>query len=661
MPSVTTWTRLQPVCRREDWMESLRARLHDPAWMLARQWQTGEFRGEDAGGPIGAQIVYRTSMVDRLRRGDQQPAEVIDHTKPLEVEVEREAMPMSRRLSAHLGVVFERALAGNANVRDLFRAAFPMQWAPNEHDRASNRAIGFMAAVGGRVSDGATLLAALRQNQTASAVYAATAFGGANPLPAGGAAAADAAGDRLRDVANALYPPAATAAAWDDRRQEYRFRISALARAAVPAGAAAEVVLAADEYYEGRLDWHAFTVDRAPNAAIAPVAGRGQPQLGRRAFIPSPVKFLGRPNERWWRFEDGRVNLAAIDVQRNELAHAVVSEFALVYGNDWFELPLELPVGSLTWIDQLRVRDSFGGEVDVPAGIDPGWAMFVLGGRATATEAHTVGDRFLFLPPTLSHGLESPPFEELRLIRDEMANMAWGVEAVVQDEIGVPVSGYDLAAAGERRVRERARRIAQERVLAWRPFADAVATTFDTLIRARGTAGENAAQAAHDQARQAEQAPRAARDQALQAYEAAGGDPRDLEGLPQDKTDARVIPTYKLLTEVPRNWIPFMPRGIGGGQTMLRRGAMPDLRGVADGGAPQRIRARGVLLRPEVRPFYLFEEEVPRAGAHVLRTAQYARWLNGTPHFWLGRRKTPGRGEAWSGLRFDRVEDAITR
>lgn len=94
---------------------------------------------------------------------------------------------------------------------------------------------------------------------------------------------------------------------------------------------------------------------------------------------------------------------------------------------------------------------------------------------------------------------------------------------------------------------------------------------------------------------------------------------------------------------------------------MLRRGAMPDLRGAAEGAMPQRIRARGVLLRPDVRPFHIFEEEIPRVGAHVMRTAQYARWLNGTSHFWLGRRKTSGRGEGWSGLRCDRVEDVIQR
>lgn len=285
--------------------------------------------------------------------------------------------------------------------------------------------------------------------------------------------------------------------------------------------------------------------------------------------------------------------------------------------------------------------------------------MFAMSGRAAVTESYVVTDRVFFLPPTLSHGLESPPLEELRLLRDEMANMAWAVEAIVQDELGLPISGYDLAAAGDRRARERARLIAQEAVRVWRPFAAAVETARDAAIRARGTAGGPAADAALLAAEQAEQASHNVRDQAIAAYVRAGGDMRDLFDLPSEETEGTIVPTYKLLTEVPRNWIPLLPKPVGGGQIMLRRGAMPDLQGAADGAVPQRIRPRGVLLRPDMRPFLLHEEEIPRVGVHVVRTAQYTRWLNGTSHFWIGRSKESGRGEGWSGLRFDRVEDEI--
>jgi len=662
MASITTWTRLELGCRRDDWNESLRARIHDPAWMLARQWQTAEFAGEDAGSPIAAEIVYRTRQLDRIKRGTEAVKDLtVD--RPLEVEVEREALPMTRALSARLSLVFAGALGGRNDLRDAFRQAYPVRWADNANDaaanrdRASDRAVGFMAAVAGRLMDAAALLNGLRQNQTAAQLYAATAYGAANPLPAGSGAVVNAAGNALRVAADALYPPVGPPPAWIDSRQEYQFKVSAPDQAR-------EIVLESQEYYEGRLDWHAFTVDRSANPGLDPaLPARPAPNINARAFIPSRVKFLGCPNERWWRFEDGRVNLAALDVQRTDLARVIVSEFALVYANDWFELPLPLPIGSLTSVDRLRVRDSFGGETDVPAGVDPGWAMFVLGGRAAPTEPFSVGDRFLFLPPTLTHGIESPALEDVRLLRDEMANMAWAVEAVIQDEIGLPISGYDLAAAGDRRVRERYRRVAQEAVRRWRPFADAIEQARKDFTEARGTAEEEQMEEAFNAAELAEEAPRAARDQALADYESVGGDIRDFPELPKEDTDASITPTYKLLTEVSRNWIPLIPRAIegGAGQTMLQRGALPDLRGAADGAVPARVRARGVLLRPNVRPFYIHEEEVPRTGVHVTRTAQYARWLDGRSYFWIGRQKDSGRGEAWSGLRFDDVQETVRR
>jgi hypothetical protein len=40
----------------------------------------------------------------------------------------------------------------------------------------------------------------------------------------------------------------------------------------------------------------------------------------------------------------------------------------------------------------------------------------------------------------------------------------------------------------------------------------------------------------------------------------------------------------------------------------------------------------------------------------VTRAYQLARWIDGGTYLWLGRRKTVGRGEGSSGLRFDTTE-----
>ena len=52
-------------------------------------------------------------------------------------------------------------------------------------------------------------------------------------------------------------------------------------------------------------------------------------------------------------------------------------------------------------------------------------------------------------------------------------------------------------------------------------------------------------------------------------------------------------------------------------------------------------------------PLLIPEEEVPREGAVVRRSFQAARWHDGRLFVWLAHRKSVGRGEGSSGLRFD--------
>ena len=54
MPSITTWLRLEPRSRDAEMNTSLQARVYDPLWLLARQWQFGEFEGQDNGSPVSA-------------------------------------------------------------------------------------------------------------------------------------------------------------------------------------------------------------------------------------------------------------------------------------------------------------------------------------------------------------------------------------------------------------------------------------------------------------------------------------------------------------------------------------------------------------------------------------------------------------------------------
>ncbi|MGH7343173.1 MAG: hypothetical protein ACREKH_22020, partial [Candidatus Rokuibacteriota bacterium] len=108
-----------------------------------------------------------------------------------------------------------------------------------------------------------------------------------------------------------------------------------------------------------------------------------------------------------------------------------------------------------------------------------------------------------------------------------------------------------------------------------------------------------------------------------------------LHRAPPDTTlaeanDARI--RYVLGTTVPENWIPFIARHVAGSQRLIRlqRASMPRLTGAIP---DSRVEPRGRILRAGLdgagprQPYFLHEEEVPRAGAIVTRGFQRTRWF----------------------------------
>jgi hypothetical protein len=116
---------------------------------------------------------------------------------------------------------------------------------------------------------------------------------------------------------------------------------------------------------------------------------------------------------------------------------------------------------------------------------------------------------------------------------------------------------------------------------------------------------------------------------------------------------------YQLGTTVPEHWIPFIPvrRPGSNREIRLQRAAMPRLTGPDPAAV---VRPRGLILRPgpdpaSPPPYFVNEEEVPRAGVAVTRAFQRARWLDGRVLTWLGRQKQTARPQGASGLEFDRI------
>jgi hypothetical protein len=115
--------------------------------------------------------------------------------------------------------------------------------------------------------------------------------------------------------------------------------------------------------------------------------------------------------------------------------------------------------------------------------------------------------------------------------------------------------------------------------------------------------------------------------------------------VPVEDSDAKI--RYVLGTTVPENWIPFIPVHIEGSDTEIRlqRASMPVSKG-----------ALGVFLTENPPPYFINEEEIPRAGITVKRSFQRTRWLDGKTYVWIGRYKEAGKGEGWSNLKFDQIE-----
>jgi hypothetical protein len=128
---------------------------------------------------------------------------------------------------------------------------------------------------------------------------------------------------------------------------------------------------------------------------------------------------------------------------------------------------------------------------------------------------------------------------------------------------------------------------------------------------------------------------------------------------PLHQNEAKV--RYEVMNSVPENWIPFIPVHVEGSnrEIQLQRGSMPRI--IENNAAPpEKVKPRTSLLRegldaPEAQRYFVFEEEVPRAGVRVNQAYQRTRWTDGRVVVWLGTRKRIGRGEGSSGLAFDRL------
>lgn len=601
--TVTKLCRLEGESRSEDLKHALRAEVHDALWMLTKQWQMGEFIGDDAGSPILAKIQVATTKLNKYQAADhacsfpkETPLEAVVEKRPIAFKQGNQKMALDIRLQMGRQWLKMIEKIGAGGLRQYFIEKYPIKL-PDElpnPEKNIDGAIVFahpevwaqFAAVSGRAMDGWELYSHLLKNppldrndsKLKDIVIPESAF-----------KQIDETAKNFKKWFESLYvQPSSGDDAWKPSSLEYQFRCSAPAEKG-------EKVYTADEYAHGHLDW--YSMDLESKASIPEASSKVQSRypevLEPTSFIPTAISFPGMPNTRWWTFEDGRTNFGDIKPGTTELAKLLLIDFGLVYANDWFIFPLEVDTGTITSIRGLTVTNDFGERFWIcPAskGEDEDWQRWSMFTTSIKGHSNEPADMSLLMLPTVPLVQEGAPLEEVMLIRDEAANMVWGIEQTIPLPDGSSKRGSE--AAGE------------------------LFAFLQSLIKEKITG-------------------------------------------PKSITYKAPI-RYSIMSSVPENWIPFIPVHLNDSkrEIQLQRAAMP--RVLKGASKYLRVKPRTNLMRQGLdfatrKSYYLHEEEVPRAGAYVKQSFQRTRWINGEVFVWLGVRKQTGRGEGSSRLAFDQI------
>ncbi|HWJ89897.1 MAG TPA: hypothetical protein VNR87_02230 [Flavisolibacter sp.] len=600
-PVITVWNRLEgrPVTNNFD--RALKAEVRDPLWMLCKQWQMGEFLGDDAGSPVLSKIHMGTTRLIKYQAADHTP-QVFNGSIPLEAQVEQRPVPfaigtkiISLDIRLLMGRQWLKMIKGLGDFKkqfiDKYAIALPDPVDPLDATVTAHKEVWQqVAAVSGRHMDGAALYFYLKGAADRHAYDGIT-----------GAAGKEGDFDNKANAFTAwfekLYQQPSTQSnnAWKPPYMEYEFSCAA-------PDAGKEKVYTADDYYHGHLDWYNLDID--PNRdqlevpGFVPAAETEQPVTS--SFFPVPVSFSGMPSTRWWSFEDSRTNFGDINPSTTDIGKLLFLEFALVYANDWFLLPFTLDAGSIAKIRGMTVSNVFGERFWIEgagAGLDDEWNKWTMFSVNTKGNKGEKTDNSLLVLPTTPKILEGESLEEIHFIRDEMANMVWAIEHVIPTVTGIGKPGGEAAFE----LKTRLQRIIDDAIDDGSMIPDDV--KFKASIR------------------------------------------------------------YEVMNTVPENWIPFIPVHFEANNRSVRlqRAAMPRI--LQNNPVKfEKVRPRTTLLREGLEqdactPYYVYEEEVPRAGVSVYQSFQRTRWYDGKVVTWLGIRKQTGRGEGSSKLAFDQARE----
>lgn len=447
-------TIVEPRTRDDIYGHALSMEVFDPLWLLTRQWQYGRFQANDCGTPVTMKVKTIKKRLDGFYHGfDNEVKDKYSNEKPIEylVEEENRTVTIADSVDSALRVKKKLSRTNLAEIKDIIKSLIgkypldnPIPFISTDVDMLkleSNESLKqFYSVYKDKIFDGSKLYTALVKkdedipyldNETVKTVY-----------------------DEFVVWYEAKYFPCGkeTKSGWNMQSMSYSSKMSC-----------GNDIFKADDYDSGQLSWYSYDHEEGNGGNAV------NEETKMLSYIPTPANIHGAPSSRLWAIENTTVNTAYVQTDGfSTMANAAVMLYVSSYNNDWMVTPLETEAGVILDIEGVVVKDTFGEYQYIHTDAEDSdykhfkntsneslkkfnsrqfidrWNLFG-NTRHNAYEQNNFSvNRGLFFPSSVMRN-EERVIEEVQFLRDEMANMVWGVEKVVPDLIGNSVSGDDLS------------------------------------------------------------------------------------------------------------------------------------------------------------------------------------------------------------------------
>ena len=438
----TVSSRIEPRTRKEDFADALSFEVFDPLWTLTRQWQFGRFKANDSGSIVTAKVsTTRTPLSSVVRGGRTFPYST---DTPLEYEVEKLDRAITPYIRVSSATRFKKMLENHFRTDspkigfylEVLLSDYPfVSFVPPIEDadrdieilkKEENKTLQkFSACFERRIFDGFSLyrnvdLFSKRYPELSVLL------------------------ERYSTWFRKMYlPNDSETSCWNERSLGYDVEVNANG-----------INYKAESYDSNTLSWYSFDGEEDNRE-------RGSAKIEKMlSYLPSPAEIPGAPKRRLWEFEYGKVRFGENSGKDHAmLANSVIMQYTSMYSNDWMITPLESETGTILDVKGIIVIDTFGDRIFINTTPEESdnrtpevefsdrWGVF----RTTKQHAYDTDDfsscKGLLFPPTILRGDMSNPLEEVEFLRDEMANMVWGVETKINDGCGGTMDGRGLSEA----------------------------------------------------------------------------------------------------------------------------------------------------------------------------------------------------------------------